>query len=92
MSIFLFSLIVCFSIFRDDFVCVLAGIVQLICWSGRVLLSFRFNSLNCVSAFVLLCFFSRCVPTFFNDIDLSKRDKQIKPCGHYVSLEAQSGL
>ena len=47
-----------FSIFLDDFVCVLAGNVQLICWSGRVRLSFSFNSLNCNSGLVLLCFFT----------------------------------
>ena len=33
MSIFLFSLIVSLSQLFDDFVCVLAGIVQLICGS-----------------------------------------------------------
>ena len=27
-------------------------------------------------------FFLRCVHTFFNDFDLSKRDKQVKPSGH----------
>ena len=58
MIIFLFCLFVCFSIFWDDFVCSLAGIVQLICWSGRVLLSFSFNSSNCISGLVLLCFIS----------------------------------
>ena len=60
MSIFLFSLFDCFrfSIFQYDFVCALAGIVLLICWSGRVLLSFSFNSLNCFSGLVLLCFFT----------------------------------
>ena len=47
----------CFSLFRDHFVCVLAGIViQLICWSGKVLLSFLIISLNCISGHVLLCF------------------------------------
>ena len=41
MNIVLFSLFYfSFSIFVDDFVCLLAGIVQLICWSVRVLLSF----------------------------------------------------
>ena len=57
MSIFLFRFD-CFSFskFFDDFVCVLAGIVQFICWSGRVRLSFSFNSLNCISGLVLLCF------------------------------------
>ena len=62
MSIFLFSLFdcFCFSIFRDDFVCVLAGIVvQLICWSGRIFLCFLFISLNCISGLVLLCFLIR---------------------------------
>ena len=57
MSIFCLVLILLISQFLDDFVCVLAGIVQLICWSGRVCLSFSFNSLNCVSGLVLLCFF-----------------------------------
>ena len=27
-------------------------------------------------------FFLRCVHTFFNDFDLSKRDKQVNPSGH----------
>ena len=35
----------------------MAGIVQLICWSGRVLLSFLLDCLNCFAGFVLLCFF-----------------------------------
>ena len=35
---------------------VLSGIFQLICWSGTVVLSFSFNSLNCFSEFVLLFF------------------------------------
>ena len=50
MSIFLFSLFdyFSFSIVLDYLVCNMAGIVQLICWSGRVLLSFQFNSSNCV--------------------------------------------
>ena len=58
LSIILFSLFDCFSfsIFCDDFVCFLAIIGQLICWSGRVLLNFSINSLNCFSGFVLLCF------------------------------------
>ena len=34
----------------------LADFVQLIYWSGRVLLSFSFNSLKCISGLVLLCF------------------------------------
>ena len=65
MSIFLFSLFDCFrfSIFQYDFVCALADIVQLICWSGRVLLSFSFNSLNCFSGLVLLCFFNSSSPS-----------------------------
>ena len=58
IRIFLFSLFDCFSfsIFWDDFVCVLACIVQLMCWSDRVLLSASFNSLNCISGLILLCF------------------------------------
>ena len=61
MSIYLFSLFDCFSfsIFLDGF-CVLAGVVQLICWSGRVLLSFSYHSLNCVSGLGLLGFFKIC--------------------------------
>ena len=46
-------------------VCVLAGIVQLICWSVTVLLSFSFNSLNCVSGLVLLCFLLRGIKIWF---------------------------
>ena len=58
MSIFLLSFdSFKFSIILDDFVCVLAGIVQLICWSGRVRLIFLFNSLNCISGLVLLYIF-----------------------------------
>ena len=37
-------------------------------------------------------FFLRCVHTFFNDFDLSKRDKQVTPSGHSILLEARSGL
>ena len=33
------------------------------------------ENFNCIGA---LCFFLRCVHTFFNDFDLSKRDKQVK--------------
>ena len=57
MSIFCLVLILLISQIFDDFVCVLALIVQLICWSGRVRLSFLFNSLNCISGLVLLGFF-----------------------------------
>ena len=58
MCIFLFSFR-SFSFSIDDFVCVLAGIVQLICWSGRVSLSFSFNSLNCISGLVYVFLFRR---------------------------------
>ena len=37
-------------------------------------------------------FFLRCIHTFFNDFDLSKRDEQVKRSGHSISLEAQSEL
>ena len=57
MSMFLFSFDSFSFSFFDDF-CVLAGNVQLICWSGKVRLSFSFNSLNCISGLVLLCFFT----------------------------------
>ena len=56
----LFSLFDCFSFSIFEmmlFVFVLVGFVQLICWSGKVLLSFSFNYLNCISGLVLLCFF-----------------------------------
>ena len=56
MSLFCLVLILLVSQFFDDF-CVLAGIVQVICWSGRVRLSFSVNSLNCISGFVLLFFY-----------------------------------
>ena len=56
------AMIVFFSLFVSQFfemiLCVLAGLVHLICWSGRELLSFSFNSLNCISRLVLLCFFT----------------------------------
>ena len=59
MSIILFIFdSLSFSIFIDDF-CVLAGTVQLICWSGRVRLGFSFNSLSCMSGLVLLCLLLR---------------------------------
>ena len=59
------------------------------CWDCSIdllvrfslVLSISFNSLDCISGFVLLCFFLRCVHTFFNDFDRSKRDKQISPAG-----------
>ena len=46
-----------FSFLWDDFVCVLAEIVQLICWSGRVRLSF-FHS-------ILWIVFQDCPAVFF---------------------------
>ena len=58
MSIFLFSLFDCLFLILF-FVCVLVGIVQLICRPGRVRLSFSLNSLNCISGLVLLCFLFR---------------------------------
>ena len=59
MSIFLFIffIVLISQKFGDDFVCVFASFVHVICWSGRVLLIFLFNSLNCISGLVLLCFF-----------------------------------
>ena len=56
-KVVLFSLFDCFSfsIFEIVF---LAGIVKLICWSVVILLSFLFNSLDCISGPVLLCFFN----------------------------------
>ena len=57
MIIYLFSLFDClflsFFVMIFDFVCVLAGIVDLICWSSRVILSFHsilwivFQDLSC---------------------------------------------
>ena len=60
MSIFLFSffIVLISQFFGDDFVSVFAEIVHVICWSGKVLLSFSFNSLNCISGLVRLCFFT----------------------------------
>ena len=59
MIIFLYSLFdyFSFSTFWDVFVCVLVGNVYLICWSGRVSLSFSVNSADCISGLLLLCFF-----------------------------------
>ena len=69
MSIFLFSFdSFSFSTFWDDFVCVLAGLVQLSWWSCRVRLSFSFNCLNCISGLVLLCFFYFVVAIFVTTI------------------------
>ena len=59
---YIFVQFVCFSIISFSFFfkyfCVLAGIFQFICWSGRVLLSFSFNILNCNSGHFLLCLFT----------------------------------
>ena len=65
MSIFLISLLegFIFSNFWDDFVSVLAGIVQLICCSGRILLKLSFNYFDCISGIVLLCFFNSSSPS-----------------------------
>ena len=38
--------------------------------------------LRVVSGILPAVFFLRCVHTFFDDFDLSKRDKQVKPSGH----------
>ena len=46
---------------------------------GLLLVFYNSKNLNCIGA---LCFFLRCVHTFFNDFDLSKRDKQVKPSGY----------
>ena len=43
-----------------------------------VIYFYNSKNLNCIGAL----FFLRCVHTFFNDFDLSKRDKQLKPSGH----------
>ena len=48
---------------------------------------FTIRELDCIGA---LSFFVRCLHTFFNDFDLSKRDKKVRPSGHKVSLDAQS--
>ena len=63
MIIYLFSLIEMIWLaskisFFEMILFVLAGIVELICWSGRVNLNFSFHSLNCISGLVLLCFFT----------------------------------
>ena len=55
----LVCLIVCFSIYLDNFFRIWAGIVQLICCSGRLIPSFSFSSLICFSGLVLLCFLFR---------------------------------
>ena len=61
MVIFLFSLFDSFRFSTFEIV-FLAGIAQLIFWSGTLGL-FLFNSLNCNSGLVLLCFLLR--RTFF---------------------------
>ena len=45
---FSFFIVLISQFFGDDFDSVIAGIVHVISWSGRVLLSFSFNSLNCI--------------------------------------------
>ena len=42
---------------------------------GDIVIFYNSKNLNCIGA---LCFFN----TFFNDFDLPKRDKQVKPSGH----------
>ena len=59
MSIYLFTLIVSVSQLLDHSVCVSAGIVQLMCRSGRVLLILSIRALDCISGLVLLCFLVR---------------------------------
>ena len=53
MIIILFSLIL-FSHHGDLFF-FLAGVDRLILWSGTIVLSFSFNSLDCISGLVMLC-------------------------------------
>ena len=53
-SVRVIAIIVCFSTFEMVFS---AGSVQLICWSDTTVLSFSFNSLDCISGLVLLFFF-----------------------------------
>ena len=59
-----------FKSFSNEYIkmifCLLAGFVQLIYWSGRVLLSFSFNSLNCISGLVLLCVFLSWSSVFYD--------------------------
>ena len=47
--------------------------------TNKTVVFYNSENLNCIGA---LCFFLRCVHIFFNDFDLSKRDKQVKPSGH----------
>ena len=58
-----------------------------------LLFFFTIQELDCIGALCSLqfkefelywsaVFFLRCVHTFFNDFDLSKRDKQVKPSRH----------
>ena len=54
--------IILVSQFSDYF---FAGIVKLVCWSVRLLLRFLFNSLDCISGLVLLCFLFRRLTLFF---------------------------
>ena len=54
-----------FDYFRSCF-SVLSGIVQLICWPGRVVLSLSFNYLDCSSVLVLPCFFCFVVWRYFS--------------------------
>ena len=60
-----------FSIFRDHFVCVLAGVVQLVCWSHRVLLSFSFNSLNAFQDLSCYVFFISSSPFLLRPYDVT---------------------
>ena len=46
---------------------------------GDIVVFYNSKNLNRIGA---LCFLLRCVHKFFNDFDLSKWDKQVKPSGH----------
>ena len=54
-----------------------------------MLLLFTIRELDCIGALSFFIFV-RCLHTFFQDFELSKRDKQVKLNGHQISLEALS--
>ena len=52
---------------------------------------FTIQELDCIEA-LSFDFFVRYFHTFFNDFDLSKRDKQVRPSGYWFLLRPEAGF
>ena len=68
-----------FSFEAEVSICLSVFLIAALISAGYYSFFYNSKNLNCIGA---LCFFLRCVYTFFNDFDRSKRDKQVKPSGH----------